>query len=268
MIVKNTPLKSAKNNCSSHLLVALVTAIALFSGRQASAQYEFFNNQAGYNAASYSIVDLTFNGETQAANSYTSFGEPGSLVAGGVTITTPSNTALYAIGPQYVGGSVAAYDVTNEYNFPGDNTTTMDAEVFTGGPAVVNIALPANVLPAGPPPQGVTAVGVNIASTFVGGTITATVTLVGGVTEVFSDAVPAAETSGLSFIGFVDTNNIGITSISFSDSTPDASGQPDMVFDNLNYGTYTPSAVPEPSAWALMLAGVALLAWRIRARRV
>ena len=243
----------------SRVIASVVLLGALFTGKSACAQIYAFDTNASYEAASFSIVDsITFNGLPATQSSFTDYGNPGNLVAGGVTFTTNSGTSLFAVGPHDIGAGGTTY------NFDGSSTLVAQGSMQANGPGAISSGLVVvdAALPVSMPP--VTAVGTDIGSSFIGAALSATVTLKDGTVESFS--LPAesagAITAGLDFWGFVSAGS-PIVSVSFTDSTADALGTPTLTIDDFTYGVVNtaglvglgggdPLPTPEPSTYALI----------------
>jgi hypothetical protein len=244
-------------NNSNRLLTSLLLAGVILFSRTASAQLEVYDTQSSYDTASFTINTAQFDGSTIAQNSFSFYGNAFSV--GDVDFTTPTGTSLIVLGPGVSG-----------YNFPGDGTSTLNAETGTKSVAVTDIGLPMNVLPA-----GITAVGTEIGDGFGQASITAIVTLTNGMTGTYTFTAQDANTSGLGYLGFVASGGYKIASLSITDTALGAAGVPDLVFDNFSYGVGNPNgpsgtnvpliAAPEPSTYALLfLGGFALLLFRRR----
>jgi hypothetical protein len=235
-------LMKKRHTHSGACALSLLTLGALtLTARPAAAQVTMYTSQSGYNASSFSIATIAFDGLLSNQNSFVGYGNPGSLSVAGVTFTTSTGTDLYVVGPGYVDGG------GHSFNFPGDGTATLDPE--HGTTSVLTATLPANV----------SAVGTQIGGFYSPAALTITI----NGTSTFTYTAPAGHT-GLGYLGFVATTGT-INSISFSDPTPDVSNAA-MVFDNFTYGTVNPA--PEPStAVGLALGTLGLAVTRFRAQR-
>ena len=82
-----------------------------------------------------------------------------------------------------------------------------------------------------------------------------------------SDLVVQDDVAGLSFLGCDDGCSIDYGN-NFVVAFIDRPGSNHAAFDNrLGIGTLAPAPVPEPQAWALMVAGLAVLGAGLRRRR-
>jgi hypothetical protein len=215
-----------------------------------------FTSRSAYESATDSLEDgITFNAlATKSGYTYLS---PG-FTTGGVAFSSTATTDLYAVGPNYVNGS-ADFDFTDSTS---PDSVTLNPESAVGSSSAdLTATLPVDASPL----PSITAVGTDIATSYIAADITATVDFAGGqspATYFFSS--PDGITSGLGFLGFVTTGPDAIDSVTVVDSTVDSFGRVDMTLDNLTYGIVNPSAVPEPSTYAMMLGGLALLGSCVR----
>ena len=250
--------------CRGAIAMLVLTAFAV-SSRPASAQIliapdlEVYTSQSAYAADSTSIVDnITFNGLSGGQSTFTQYP---TLTVGGATFTPGPSDELFVVGPGYTSSNNG-----QNFNFPGDGTSTLFVQSTTTDPASVTATLPVNPSPM----PGITAVGTNIGSGFYSSPITVTINLVGSATPItyIYDSADAS-TSGLGYLGFTTTDGAVISSITFSDSVLDpVAGVPDFALDNFTYGIAS-AAAPEPVSWALLasgLAGLALFRRRVLSR--
>jgi hypothetical protein len=75
-----------------------------------------------------------------------------------------------------------------------------------------------------------------------------------------SQVVDVPGLQGATFVGFTDFGK-QISQVTFN------AGRDQMALDDITFSLATPSAVPEPSAWALMIGGFSIMGAALRARR-
>lgn len=220
-----------------YLTAATLGVVAL--GLSAAAHATVYTDRASFDAAVLSQTTVTFDGLIAPGFGAKEYGAVASI--GGVSFADTDVAVLSSGGPPVLADTAYGSDYLEWQDGPHVLTLT-----FTGGP--------------------VTAIAFDFMEVR-GHASSYTVDVDGILNNAFSGG------STPSFFGY--TSNVAFNSITFTQSAADDETFNFYTMDNVSYGTAKPpigldngpSAVPEPSSWALMVLGFGGLGAALRQRR-